>query len=120
MSYDDLPIINEDEYDAVKAAIGDKIKLMLEYYIEDTEGYAKQIADAYSAGDFGEILVATHTLKSSSKQIGAVRLGQISEDIEYKGKKLRDEGITDVKELAEGLEELPKIIEETLNLYRER
>ncbi len=120
MSYDNLLIIDENEFDALKASIGEKISLMLEYYIEDTEMYFKQMEDARSTGDFETILMVAHTLKSSSRQVGANRLGQISEDIEEGGKALKDKGVTNLEELSDSLDLMPKIVEETLAVYKQK
>lgn len=118
MSYSNLPLINEDEFNAVRSSIGEKVMLMLEYYIEDTELYLEQIMDGYNNGDFQAILSAAHTLKSSSRQIGAVRLGQISSDIEEDGKALLEKGVEDVKELSVDIEQMPEIVSETLSIYK--
>ena len=66
----------------MKDNMGEAFPTLIEYYLEDSETYAKQIASGLESNDIAAIRVASHTLKSSSKQLGAFLLAETSYQIE--------------------------------------
>lgn len=84
--------IDMKTFDEIKNIMGDKISLLVESFLEDGEGYIKEI----KSGDLKRAQPAAHTIKSSSSQIGAFKLSDIAKEIE---EKCRDKNIEAVKGL---------------------
>ncbi|MCR4595665.1 MAG: response regulator [Lachnospiraceae bacterium] len=60
-------------------------KILEEYYRSGNEKY-EGIAQAYADGDWADYTIRVHALKSSSRQIGAMALGDMAEELEKAGK----------------------------------
>lgn len=58
----------------------------LEIYIEETTNDEKTMADCLNTGDIQNYTVLVHGLKSNSRTIGALKLGDFAEKMEMKGK----------------------------------
>lgn len=52
-------------------------------YVEDAPELARQIADAAAAEDRDALRIAAHTLKSNSRDFGAVALAELCADLEH-------------------------------------
>ncbi|MFT4076670.1 MAG: Hpt domain-containing protein [Asticcacaulis sp.] len=59
-----------------------KFPTMCGYYLEDAEGYVNAIGSAIASGDVTAIVSPAHTLKSSSRQMGAALVSGIAKEIE--------------------------------------
>lgn len=59
-----------------------KFSMMVKYYLEDSRNYINAISAAVAAGNVEAIIAASHTLKSSSMQMGAQRLSSIAKEME--------------------------------------
>jgi HPt (histidine-containing phosphotransfer) domain-containing protein len=59
-----------------------KFSKMIEYYLEDSLGYVSQILEALANDKPDQVVPAAHTLKSSSRQMGGMRLASIAKDFE--------------------------------------
>lgn len=63
------------------------IESFLSEYQLSAESAAVQIEDAYKAGQWKQVGELAHTLKSSSRSVGALALGEICAELESAGKK---------------------------------
>ncbi len=114
MTYEDITILDEPTLNEVKDAMGDKFPTMVNFFVEDTVKYVDQIKNGLNNDDIKEIIKGSHTIKSSCKQMGALRLSAIAEEIELKGRNIdeKNEGtIEDIKTLMTNLDEA---LEQTL------
>ena len=68
--------------DEARSMFKAKFPTMAGYYFEDAEGYVANIRDAVSAGNVQAIVTPAHTLKSSSRQMGASGVSDIAKEIE--------------------------------------
>lgn len=69
--------------------IGDNPELvlgLLSDYLTSMGQLAQELRTAYTTGDFPELCAITHKLKSSSRVVGALALGDICENLEQTGK----------------------------------
>jgi len=69
--------------------IGDNPELvlgLLSDYLTSMSQLAQELRTAYTTGDFPELCAITHKLKSSSRVVGALALGDICENLEQSGK----------------------------------
>ena len=79
-------------------------KVVEDYYKAGKENMSS-IENAYVASDWHNYAIKTHSLKSTSRQIGAYELGDISEKLEFAGK-------------AEDENEIRKYHETAMNMYQ--
>jgi HPt (histidine-containing phosphotransfer) domain-containing protein len=59
-----------------------KFPTMAGYYLEDAAGYVDNIRQAVMSGNVQAIVTPAHTLKSSSRQMGAFGVSDIAKEIE--------------------------------------
>ncbi|HEY7773532.1 MAG TPA: Hpt domain-containing protein, partial [Marinagarivorans sp.] len=55
---------------------------MIEYYLEDTQSYIDQIRRGLDEGSYAQLVVPSHTIKSSSRQMGAYAVAELGQKIE--------------------------------------
>ena len=76
---------------------GEDYIMALQMYRENAQKRAEEIEKYYAAGDIKNITVKVHALKSSSRSIGALKLGEFAARLEKAGnsgdKKMLDENL---------------------------
>lgn len=75
-------IVDQDILDEAKSILKDKFDFMVDCYIEDVENYIKAILEAAAKHDLESLLLPAHTIKSTSKRMGALHLSSIAMGIE--------------------------------------
>jgi len=75
-------ILNAALFEEAKSLLKDKFDFLLGCYIDDVELYMREIQDAVSNKNIEGIVRPAHTIKSTSKRMGALRLSDIAKDIE--------------------------------------
>jgi len=120
MDYKDVPIFDDVVFEDIKTSLGDKTPLMIQYFLEDTDIFMSQFKKAYDDSDFNKIIDITHSIKSSSRQIGAVRLGEISERIEKQCKASQIGGIRNIVLLEDMINDMYKVIPLTIEKLKEK
>ncbi|GGY56996.1 response regulator [Pseudoduganella albidiflava] len=82
--------INRHALDAIRALSADKgevlLRRVLHAFIDDTPGRLASLHEAIAAGNAGSLRKVAHSLKSSSANIGAETLAQLSKDMEQLGR----------------------------------
>ncbi|WP_189442405.1 Hpt domain-containing protein, partial [Pseudoduganella dura] len=82
--------INRRALEAIRALNADKGEILLQRvlhaFIDDTPRRLASLHDAIAAGNAGSIRKAAHSLKSSSANVGADTLAQLSKDMEQLGR----------------------------------
>lgn len=73
----DIPAMEEARY-----LLKDKYLSMLDYYFEDVTNYMEDIKTALGSGIMEDVTRPAHTIKSTSKRMGAARLSEIAMDME--------------------------------------
>ncbi len=73
-----------------------KFGTMVKYYLEDSENYISAISAAVGAGNVEAIIAPSHTLKSSSMQMGALRLSSIAREMEAMARAQSSAGKPDI------------------------
>jgi CheY-like chemotaxis protein len=88
--------INRHALDAIRALSADKGEILLQRvlhaFIDDTPRRLASLRDAIAAADAGSLRKVAHSLKSSSANIGADTLAQLSKDMEQLGRNDIDNG----------------------------
>ena len=63
-----------------------KYSEMVGYYIEDTDKYIHEIEDALERSDFAAAIRPSHTLKSTSQRMGAVKISTLAGALELQAR----------------------------------
>lgn len=84
----DIHLIDQDALRTARTMMQQKFYKIMHYYFEDTEAYIHSIEDGLEARDASLVIPAAHTIKSSSKQIGADYVSRIAMEIETLGKNI--------------------------------
>lgn len=74
----DATALDEGVVNAARASLKDKFSMMVEFYLEDAADHIAQIQAGLADDDPQEVVAPAHTLKSSSRQIGATQVGEIA------------------------------------------
>ncbi len=72
------------------------IHRVIDIFVNEATGKIQEMDDAYQAKDMEKIAFVAHALKSSSGNLGALRLSGVCEQLELKGKTGDFDGITEV------------------------
>lgn len=83
---DELPVLDVSQLEALIGTDESRISALLQAYQESSSALATQLINGWLAGDGKATAAAAHQLKSSSLSVGAMRLGQLSADIEATAK----------------------------------
>lgn len=75
-------IIDHRLLEEARTLLKDKFDLLLGCYIEDVENYIREMQKAAATKNVEGIVLPAHTIKSTSKRMGALRLSDIAKDIE--------------------------------------
>ena len=75
-------LLDTSAVEEARAMFKAKFPTMAGYYFEDAEGYVANIRDAVAAGNVQAIVTPAHTLKSSSRQMGASGVSDVAKEIE--------------------------------------
>lgn len=99
-------IINMQAAKETKQVMGENFSLMIEYFLEDTAMYMNSITEGLASKDAECIKIPAHTIKSSSKQLGADRLSELARQIEYLSTDILEGKAGDFDKLTSLFEEL--------------
>ena len=86
--------------------LGLKLPTILSYYLEDADSYLHRIHDAITRHDPAAAIIPAHTLKSSSRQLGAHQLADLAEKTESIARKGGTDAITQLAELIPLMQDL--------------
>lgn len=110
------PLFDEGVYGELKEMIGDDAaNSVLIKYTNTTKEDKENVSEQFEKRNYLTISEYAHKLKSSSAQIGAVRLSRVSADIESY---LRDGG--DIDEMASYVSEYQTVLDDTLSALEKR
>lgn len=87
-----------------KAMMKRRFSTMIEYFLEDTQNYIEQILQGIEQGDYNAIVVPAHTIKSTSRQMGAIVVSDLSKELEALAR-TEEASFETIRELAEQLQE---------------
>jgi HPt (histidine-containing phosphotransfer) domain-containing protein len=92
----ELPLVDLEVVDELRESTGDDMEFVRELvatYVEESAGNIAALEAAMAAGDLGAVVRPSHTLKSSSASVGAMRLSELCRGIEIAGREGRAEGL---------------------------
>jgi HPt (histidine-containing phosphotransfer) domain-containing protein len=85
----DLPVLDEEVLREVLQSTGDDIgfvRELVETYLADTPPQLDAMTSAIEADDAAALVRPSHTLKSSSATVGAMRLSAVARELEMAGR----------------------------------
>lgn len=86
VTLDELAVLDVSQLEALVGTDETRINTLLNAYNESASQISAQLFDAWQAGDSAAVTAAAHQLKSSSLSIGAMRIGQLSAELEKTAK----------------------------------
>ncbi len=96
-----LPVLDTEILEDIKKTMASKFDEIVNYYLEDAGEYVFSIKEGYDDNSAAAIIHPAHTLKSSSSQMGAMKLSEIARKIEETSRESKEDGssIDSIKEL---------------------
>lgn len=104
--------LDKELVNTARNILKNKYDEMVDVYIHDSWNYAEEIKVALKNKDITELIRPAHTLKSSSKQMGAVILSEIAKEIEHLARTVTNEEQIQSYELDEALNNMKRLFSE--------
>ena len=83
----DLPVIDGDMFEKMRAQLGVSFVRLLGYFVEDGAKAVAGIEQAMRDHNAAQMVGAAHMLKSDARQFGANLLGDLAEEIECEARR---------------------------------
>lgn len=99
-------ILDHIAVNEAKSTMKAKYPLMIEYFLEDSQTYIENIKNAIASNQIEQIVAHAHALKSSARQMGAIRMSDISRTMEELG---REHIIRKQRNFTPFIEAIPKL-----------
>ena len=84
--------INMELVEDTRSILCDKFPKIIEFFLEDTEGYIVEAEEGLKNNNPDLIINSTHTIKSSSYQVGAEKLSLIAKEMEEIAREVKESG----------------------------
>lgn len=111
-------LLDKTAYNLAKQTMKARFPLMVEYFLEDTQDYIATIEKAIAANTLQDAALASHTIKSSARSLGAIKLSNIAQDIEFTARNaLETEGVS-TQTLTRLCTEIKHTFEQTGLIYK--
>ena len=88
-----MKTINTEIFDQLKAMMGDSTGMLINIFLEDSSKLLEEIQHGIETENTDKINTATHTLKSSAKNMGADKLAHYCSEIEENIKRQEDHSL---------------------------
>ncbi len=109
-------MLDESAVAEARSMMLDKFPRLVSFFLEDAEGYISKIEDSLRMGDAQSMVPPAHTLKSSARQMGAVKLADVAMYLETESRKaLGAQG--SVTYLIPQVDDLKSLLERTRAAY---
>lgn len=76
------PAIDMSVHAGIRNLMGDEFAELIDAYLEDTAGFVRLMREACNSEDYKALHVSAHSMKSSSANIGAMRLSALAKELE--------------------------------------
>lgn len=84
--FENAPVLDALLLSEARSVMKAKFPQMVDYFIEDTQSYINYIEKALADNNTEALIPPAHTAKSSSRQMGAMRLSLIAKAIELEAR----------------------------------
>lgn len=107
-------ILDPDALEEAKSLLKDKFDFLLGCYIDDVEAYIREIQDAVTNKNVEGVVRPAHTIKSTSKRMGAMLLSDVARDIELAAKEAANANTESVSQkILDDIRRMSSVFEET-------
>ncbi len=113
-------VLDPDAVENARSILKDKYGEMVNVYIDNSWERVEEISDAINSNDIEAIIRPAHTLKSTSKQMGAMKLSDISKDIEQIAKALNNGEAADdqtIETISKAVTDMKVMLSETKRAF---
>jgi HPt (histidine-containing phosphotransfer) domain-containing protein len=95
--------------DELHEVMEDEFHELLETYLDTAPGFLEQLARAARDGDSEKMILPAHSLKSSSANVGALRLSELAKEVEHASKQGRgDQAVAAFEKIAPEFQRVEK------------
>ncbi len=103
-------VIDKSVFDSLRELMGGEFPILIDAYKEDTAEFVQLLRSACDSDDHAAMQVPAHSMKSSSANIGAMRLSALAKKLE---EQVRSDTLENVaQQIAEIEEEFGRVVEE--------
>ncbi len=102
MDLEAQPAIDMSVYESIKKLMGNAFVELIDAYLEDTTEFVSLMRTACDNNDYESLQVPAHSMKSSSANIGAMRLSALAKELEQQ---VRSDSLVDVEQQISAIEE---------------
>ncbi len=101
-----FPLIDEELLEEARSIMKDKFDFFIDCFIEDVEKYMADIDSAVKNNKMEDMILPAHTIKSTSKRVGAVILSDLAKHIELTAREAANTHGADVASLEETIRKM--------------
>jgi HPt (histidine-containing phosphotransfer) domain-containing protein len=112
-----VPILDLEALQEAKAMMKAKFPTMVQYFLEDSQSYLEEIQTGISQANLSKLIPAAHTLKSSSRQMGAILMSDMAKNIEALARDISDQASPDMAPLLTLLPPLERTFAQTREAF---
>lgn len=87
---DNSSILDMEIVEQTRNTMKKRFAIMVEYFLEDSENYIKTIITAIEQEHSKDVIQAAHTIKSSSRSLGAIEVSDLAKKIEFITQEMHD------------------------------
>lgn len=77
-------VIDTEVIAQLKEILGDDLSLVLDSFISESDGIEKDLREGMSSGNLDVVKQASHSMKSMAGNVGAMKLSELSDQIQVK------------------------------------
>lgn len=118
----DIPILDVKAVENARNILKGKYDEMVDLYIDNSWERVEEIVQAINENNIETIIRQAHTLKSTSKQMGAFKLAAAAKMVEYNVKAIQKENIIDfnISTITTDIDNIKKLLSETRHAFDKR
>lgn len=111
-------ILDMGAIEEIKTSMQAKFLTIVEYFIEDSQIYINGIREGVANENIQEMISPAHTLKSCSRQMGAIRVSEIAKTIEETARSQSQDTKTEISTFSTMLTDLESAFAETKEAFQ--
>ena len=115
------PVLDEEIFHEAQSILKAKFDHLLDCYLEDIENYMAEMQEALSRKSVNDIVRPAHTIKSTSKRMGAMRLAEFARAIEEQARSVEQGALEHevLPQIEEMLQAIPDVFSQTKSVLKQ-
>jgi HPt (histidine-containing phosphotransfer) domain-containing protein len=86
-------MLNENHFSQLEQMMGDTLLKLVASYINSSDLLIQEMSEAIHQKDANKLMHSAHPMKSASRQVGAIELGDMLEKLESAGRERKLDGV---------------------------